>query len=292
MRQTPRGLTLLALALLPLAGCPKRKDAPAASARLPFYEIAVHDRTAPADRLAGLTQAMLDDWVKQRLSGSSSVQPGAKRGPGGYQLQVEVGVAFRTEEGDAKPQRVVLASARAAAPDSLDAPALQASTVVPFRSLGGAEADRSAVKDVLDGVLDDLLYQAELTVAPPQRLAAALAEKDPTRLAAAVEIAAVRRTREAVPALLRLLHHEDERVADRAIGALVAIGDRRAVKPLTRLADFKDTARMAKLLDAIGSLGGPEAKEYLEFVASGHDDADIRNLASEALERMNRQGQK
>ena len=31
-----------------------------------------------------------------------------------------------------------------------------------------------------------------------------------------------------------------------------------------------------------------EAKDYLEFVAVGHEDADIRNLAREALQRMQR----
>jgi HEAT repeat protein len=145
------------------------------------------------------------------------------------------------------------------------------------------------VRRVVVGLTDDVLYQARLVIGPPARLAQALRErKDTARLAAAVEIAGLRRAREAVPALIELLRHQDEQISDRAIGALVAIGDRAAVKPLTRLSSFQDTARMAKVLDAIGSLGGQEARDYLEFVSSGHEDADIRNLAAEALERMSR----
>jgi hypothetical protein len=45
---------------------------------------------------------------------------------------------------------------------------------------------------------------------------------------------------------------------------------------------------MGKVLDAIGSLGGREAEEYLGFVAETHDDEDIRGMAKEALERLHR----
>jgi len=66
----------------------------------------------------------------------------------------------------------------------------------------------------------------------------------------------------------------------------VAIGDRRAVSALTRLTRFRNTEKMAKIIDGIGTLGGREAREYLELVASGHEDADIRNMAAEALARL------
>ena len=65
-------------------------------------------------------------------------------------------------------------------------------------------------------------------------------------------------------------------------------GDRRAVRALTRLAKFSDTERMAKLIDGVATLGGKEARAYLDFVAGGHPDADIRNLAREAIARSRR----
>jgi len=108
-----------------------------------------------------------------------------------------------------------------------------------------------------------------------------------TRLAAAT-VAAERRLREAVPALIERLSDPDEEIRDRALGALVEIGDRRAVGPLTRLTQFRDIERMHKIIDAVASLGGEEARAYLELVASGHEEATVRQLAREGLARMQR----
>jgi len=41
---------------------------------------------------------------------------------------------------------------------------------------------------------------------------------------------------------------------------------------------------MRKILDAIATLGGGEARDYLSFVAETHDDEEIRTMAAEALE--------
>ena len=43
-----------------------------------------------------------------------------------------------------------------------------------------------------------------------------------------------------------------------------------------------------KILDAIATLGGREAQEYLSFVAETHDDAEIRAMAKAAIERLSR----
>ena len=45
---------------------------------------------------------------------------------------------------------------------------------------------------------------------------------------------------------------------------------------------------MRRVIDAIGAIGGEEARAYLELVASGHDVAGIRKLAADALERLER----
>jgi hypothetical protein len=137
--------------------------------------------------------------------------------------------------------------------------------------------------------LMDIDFQAELALGSKEHLVKALeTAKDHQRLLTAIDIVALRRARKAVPRLIALLKHRDQRISDRAIGALVALGDRSAVKPLTRLAKFEDTEKLAKLIDGIGALGGAEAKSYLEFVAGGHPDADIRDLAAEALRRTRR----
>jgi HEAT repeat protein len=88
------------------------------------------------------------------------------------------------------------------------------------------------------------------------------------------------------PALLKLLQHEDEAVRDAALGALVELRDRRAVSVLAEQRSMRDQREMRKILDAISVLGGPEAADYLGFVAGGHEDAEIRTMATEARNRM------
>jgi hypothetical protein len=284
----------LALVLLvAIAGCPAKRDEKkkAEPRRLAVARLDVIDRTAPEERLPGVSDASLLALVRGRLAASPAVELLAAPRSDAYQLKVEVGVAFRQPDEGEEVRRVVLGSARAHVPGGSEAVELEASSVTPLPR-GDRERDKAALERVVGQLVDDLLFQAALAVAPEEKLAAALTDKDAARLAAAVEIAAVRRARACVPALIKLLEHKDQRVSDRAIGALVAVGDQRAVKPLTRLVDRRDTAHLAKVLDAIGDLGGEEATDYLEFVASGHEDADIRNLAAEALARLKRREKK
>ena len=272
--------TLLSIVLvLSLSACPKRdKQEQRVGGALPVLsEIKVNDLSRRDERVPGITEETVRGWARLRLQASKSVRLVEKAGPGVYRLRVDYGV------GESDGEQAVAVEARAASPD-LERVSLQAAVKGPLK-----ERSPAAVKKAVDTVIGDIVFQADLAVCSPEKLAGILAtEKDAKRLAAAVGIAGVRHVREAVPALIKLLKHKSQEVADPAIGALVAIGDRRAVRPLTRLTKFSDTAKMAKLIDGIGSLGGREALEYLEFVASGHEDADIRNMATEALERLKR----
>lgn len=107
----------------------------------------------------------------------------------------------------------------------------------------------------------------------------------------AIHLAAERRLRAAVPPLLRQLHSSDGALRDAAIGALAAIGDERAVRPLTEVAKFNDLTDLPKVLDALAAIGGPEARAYLAFVASGHESAEMRILAQKALGHLERRAQ-
>lgn len=104
----------------------------------------------------------------------------------------------------------------------------------------------------------------------------------------AMRIAAERRAPEAVPALIKRLKGEDPALRDRAIGALGEIGDARAVRPLTEVAKFYDVNDLPKVLDALATIGGPEARSYLEFVSSGHENPEMRELAKQALAHLDR----
>lgn len=102
----------------------------------------------------------------------------------------------------------------------------------------------------------------------------------------AVRVLGARQDREAVPALLPLLKDPEMEIRDKTIGALLEIGDRRAVKALCASAQFQDTFELGKILEAVATLGGEEARAYLEFVASGHQSEQIRGEAKRALARL------
>jgi hypothetical protein len=102
----------------------------------------------------------------------------------------------------------------------------------------------------------------------------------------AIRISGSRKLRGLLPAVLRLLGDDDEATRDVALGAVVAIGDRSAVRALAESRQMRDSYEMSKVLDAVAALGGQEAKDYLSFVAETHDDQDIRKMAAAALERL------
>lgn len=136
-------------------------------------------------------------------------------------------------------------------------------------------------------MLDAVAAQAALAVGDDQAVLSALGTKsDVDTLLFALDQAARRRLKRAIKPAIALLTHGERQVADRAIGTLVRLRAREAVKALTRVAKFRDARRMAQLIDAIGMIGGEEAKQYLEFVAQGHAYPVIRDQARAALDRM------
>lgn len=95
-----------------------------------------------------------------------------------------------------------------------------------------------------------------------------------------------------IPTLIKLLSDDDEAVRDAALGALVELRERRAVTELAKHRSMRDKREMRKILDAMATLGGPEAVDYLSFVADAHDDEEIRQMAKAALERLRRRADK
>ena len=282
----------LALLLPLLAACPAKErqaaEAPPAARQLHLHKIKVQVQIPARLSSARLAQGPLTTTVRQQLKAAAAVSLVRTSKPGQtYQLELRMGVGL--DRDDIYPgDLVLLCWARAEIPDALEAVSLQSQALAPLSTKPDAKEVQAKGLKLLAGVLTEVLYQAELAVADEARLLRALAGKDPDRLAAAVEIVATRKPGGAVAPLARLLKHKEARVADRAIGALVALGDRSAVKHLTRMTRPDDTARLAKVLDAIAALGGKEARQYLEFVGTGHEDEDIRNMAKEALDRMQR----
>lgn len=141
-----------------------------------------------------------------------------------------------------------------------------------------------AIRDCVGGVG----ARVKLASGDVQAIIAAIDGSDDDLREEGMRLAAERKEPRAVPSLIRRLKSDDHAERDRAIGALAAIGDARAVRPLTEVAKFNDLTDLPKVLDALATIGGPEARSYLEFVASGHDNAEMRDLAKEALVHLDR----
>ena len=64
--------------------------------------------------------------------------------------------------------------------------------------------------------------------------------------------------------------------------------DRRSLCGATALDSvaFLDGSEMGKLLEAVATLGGDEAKSYLRFVSTSHPEASLRDEAKAALQRL------
>jgi len=157
------------------------------------------------------------------------------------------------------------------------------------------------VKDDIDDAKQSFQQLAERTVGDLLRafasrqqlwegsasdISAALQSSDNDVRVEGLRIVAARGLRSEIPTVLRLLSDDEESVRDAALGTVVALRERAAVKVLAASRHMRDVREMRKILDAMATLGGREAGEYLSFVAETHDDEEIRGMARSALERL------
>jgi len=150
-----------------------------------------------------------------------------------------------------------------------------------------ALAQRVAERTAAD-LVSGLLARARLRRATPAEIHAAIVAdggSSPIR-EEAIRLAGARGLSSEAPGLLALLDDPEESVRDAALGALIALRDQRAVAQLARHRSLRDKREMTKILEAISQIGGEEAEQYLSFVADAHEDADIRQQAREAHERL------
>ena len=145
------------------------------------------------------------------------------------------------------------------------------------------------VSDALEVAGHGLAAQEALRQADDGAVLAALGSDDPDVVLWALDLCADRRLAPAFDRAVALLEARDPGVRGAALRFLVALRDPRAVEPLARRADFADPATMRQLVEAVSAIGGPDAIQFLEMVAGGHDDQDMRERAREGLERVGRQ---
>lgn len=138
-----------------------------------------------------------------------------------------------------------------------------------------------AVKEAVSA-LDE---QAQLLGAGDELLIKALEHTEPDVRIAAARTLAERRSKKAVTPLCDLLRREQNQVGQAVVGALAIIGDERGVPCLIQWAGADDR-RLVLVVDPLSTIGGQEARSFLEMIASGHDEPGVRAVAEEGLRRI------
>jgi HEAT repeats len=151
------------------------------------------------------------------------------------------------------------------------------------------------VAEIAEQALDEagrgLVAKETLRQGEDAAVLTALDAEDPDTVLWALELCAERRIAGAFARAVALLDARDPGVRGAALRVLVALRDPRAVAALARKADFADPDTMRALVEAVTAIGGSEAIEFLEMMAGGHADPDLRQRAQEGLERLGRRQQ-
>ena len=159
--------------------------------------------------------------------------------------------------------------------------------------------DPAARHAAFDAAIDAALQEAVVALRdqidarrkPDLQLIADLSSLEPRVRDYAIRVLADRRSPAAVPQLIARLQDANPEVARRAAGALIAVGDRRAVRPLIEMTRQRRPEEVGPILYAIGSLGGPEAEAFLFTLESGSPDEEIRRAAQGAYADLLRRKQ-
>jgi hypothetical protein len=156
-------------------------------------------------------------------------------------------------------------------------------------------ARHAAFDAALDAALQDavaaLRDQIDARNKKDDALIADLSAPSPRVRDYAIRVLADRRSPAAVPHLIARLQDPNPEVARRAAGALIAIGDRRAVTPLIEMTHHRRPEDVGPILYAIANLGGPEAEAFLFTLESGAPDEETRRTARAAYGELLRRKQ-
>jgi hypothetical protein len=193
--------------------------------------------------------------------------------PKGRSIVCAVEAAIEWQRGERLTPRENVLTERPLAGDPKQAPAMVAQMIE--QSVIEAARGLVAKEELRQG--DDAAVLAELD-AP-----------DPDAVLWGLELVADRKLGAAFERALALLKAKDAGVRAAALRALVALKDPRAVEPLAKMANFSNPEELKMVVEAVSAIGGDDAAEFLEYVATGHSDADLRSRAREGLERIGRQ---
>jgi hypothetical protein len=151
--------------------------------------------------------------------------------------------------------------------------------------------DLSALEPVLDDLLSELVDQLDLFEKDSPSIVALLDDRDcrfDGVCATAVRILGEREEASSVPTLVKILGKTptSDPLTEDLIGALGRIGDERASKALVDTFNKAHPSQQVAIIEALASTGGPDARLFLEVVATGHESILVREQATRALARL------
>jgi len=147
---------------------------------------------------------------------------------------------------------------------------------------------------VVDDLSGDLTLGLELAVSvldarvalargERHRIASLIQAEDPELVLLALEWTRNADAEDFADDVARLLDHEDPRVASAAVETLGTIGSSRHVPAILQHLRLADAGHAYRAYDALGALGGPEARAFLRFAARNEDEPERRVAAERAL---------
>jgi len=309
MRHASLHVVLCALTLL---ACKHESAAPATPSAPPLTAlgpVTVRDLTPPQDPPARVDVQALGRALRPRVLATGLFAADvADAGAAGAVTRVDVQLAVEgAEVGDKGVARARVLVHLATRPESvpgalaetLEGAGEQLYDVTPPNKRGAHAAPKDGltrkqnlyeglVQRIANDLLAELGARRRLRQGSPEALHAALASDGGELRLEAIRSVGERHLAGEAPKLLALLDDPDEPTRDAALGALIALGDRRAVTALTRSRSLRDRRELSKIIEAISILGGQEADDYLSFVAGSHEDDAIRAESTEARARLER----
>lgn len=228
--------------------------------------VAAREREVPDDHMARPVEAMLNV--------SYDVTLPSKNATGMVVVAIEAALEFVNNRSELQPRVALIVEKALTSSDEHDI----------------ARELNWVARSALDSAAESLVARERLRRAPHEELLSVLSmgELDVGMEIWALQLAADRFLLEAVPAAMKALAYPDDDVRAAAISALVSLGDPRAVSALSRDIDFKDHQELRVIMEAVSAIGGDDAIEFLEYVASGHPDDDLRARAKESIQHARR----
>ncbi|MBN2498847.1 MAG: HEAT repeat domain-containing protein [Deltaproteobacteria bacterium] len=282
------GLVLVAAACDP-ASPEERKNAVAI--------VSLQDEASSVAKGVRFSQRRARQYLAKALSRSSSFLPVEDVGPSVYRAELRIALASEREAGGGetlgvyRAVQVELTLKRPARVGGEELSAMGREFLVQNPESFDREDGFDAVLELaIERAVELMELQVEIRSMTPSRLREALKKEKPEVRLYALRSLRERKLPSLVPDMIALLADEDDEIMLEAVGALVAQGDRRAVKPLIRICQEKDPVFVLQIITALAELGGPEARGYLFTLAAGHSSEDIRVRAAEALRQVQQSG--